>query len=175
MRNKINALIKQITVPSPFAVGPTNTYLIIDEPITLIDTGPATREAKEYLNKSLADLGYTVKDIERIILTHAHLDHFGLARWISDISGAQVYIHEDDQYNKELYKHHELRKEIIASLIKKGYQTVYEISRELFGDLPAIEVFLAVSEVIAHIELLETEGKIKSYKKNGIYFYKIVK
>jgi hypothetical protein len=35
--------IEKLVVPTPFPVGPINLYLIIDEPMTLVDTGPKTR------------------------------------------------------------------------------------------------------------------------------------
>ena len=41
--------IVPIIVPTPFYVGPVNCYLIAEDPLTLIDTGPKTKEASEAL------------------------------------------------------------------------------------------------------------------------------
>ncbi|MGH9916187.1 MAG: MBL fold metallo-hydrolase, partial [Pyrinomonadaceae bacterium] len=69
-------------------------YLIEEDPITLIDTGPKTKEAYEALRDGLRQSGLRVSDIKRILLTHTHEDHFGLARKLLDEAGAaSVYIH----------------------------------------------------------------------------------
>lgn len=86
----ILARIHQITLPTPFPVGPVHTYLVEGEPLTLVDTGPHTPEAWDALQRHLQALGYAASDIERIILTHAHSDHFGLVGKLAEISGAEV-------------------------------------------------------------------------------------
>jgi glyoxylase-like metal-dependent hydrolase (beta-lactamase superfamily II) len=63
------------------------------EPLTLVDTGPQTPETKAALESALETLGFRVSDLERIIVTHAHLDHFGLATALVARSGAQVAAH----------------------------------------------------------------------------------
>ena len=69
-----------ISVPTPFYVGPVNVYLIAEDPVTLIDTGPKTKEAVEAVREGLRRARFRVSDIRRIVLTHAHEDHCGLAR-----------------------------------------------------------------------------------------------
>jgi glyoxylase-like metal-dependent hydrolase (beta-lactamase superfamily II) len=82
-------------VPTPFYIGPVNVYLIAEEPLTLIDTGPKTKEAVEALRSGLRNAGILVSDIRRIVLTHAHEDHCGLARSLRDeAKDAEVLIHE---------------------------------------------------------------------------------
>ena len=39
--------IEKLVIPTPFPVGPINTYLIVDDPLTLVDTGPKTDAAME--------------------------------------------------------------------------------------------------------------------------------
>lgn len=68
-----------ITLPTPFPVGDVNVFLILDEPLTLIDTGPKTREALEGLRAGFLRAGVRFSDLRRLILTHTHEDHFGLA------------------------------------------------------------------------------------------------
>jgi glyoxylase-like metal-dependent hydrolase (beta-lactamase superfamily II) len=87
-------LIIPISVPTPFYVGPVNVYLIREEPLTLIDTGPKTREALEALKEGLRRERVRVADIKRIVLTHAHEDHCGLARSLRDeAKEAEVFVH----------------------------------------------------------------------------------
>src|SRR5258705_10940011 len=83
-----------ITLPTPFYIGPVNVYLIAEDPITLIDTGPKTKEAAAALREGLRSAGFLTADIRRIVLTHAHEDHCGLARSLRDeAKDAQVLVH----------------------------------------------------------------------------------
>src|SRR5256885_14049142 len=83
-----------ISLPTPFYVGPVNVYLIAEEPVTLIDTGPKTKEAMEALKEGLRRARLRVSDIRRIVLTHAHEDHCGLARSLRDeAKDAEVFVH----------------------------------------------------------------------------------
>lgn len=86
--------IVPISLPTPFYIGPVNVYLIAENPITLIDTGPKTKEAREALRDGLRHAGVRVHDIQRIVLTHAHEDHCGLARSLRDeAKNAEVLVH----------------------------------------------------------------------------------
>jgi glyoxylase-like metal-dependent hydrolase (beta-lactamase superfamily II) len=46
---------------------------------TLIDTGWKTARALDFLQQALAEIPAKITDIERIILSHAHPDHYGFA------------------------------------------------------------------------------------------------
>src|SRR5436190_22770919 len=86
--------IVPISLPTPFYIGPVNVYLIAEDPITIIDTGPKTEEAVATLRDGLKGAGFAVADIRRIVLTHAHEDHCGLARSLRDeAKDAQVFVH----------------------------------------------------------------------------------
>jgi glyoxylase-like metal-dependent hydrolase (beta-lactamase superfamily II) len=91
--------IEKLSLPTPFPVGPINIYIIVEEPITLLDTGPKTEEALTALREQLRSLGLIVRDIQRIILTHTHEDHCGLAGLLQRESAAQVYVHEWEYQN----------------------------------------------------------------------------
>jgi glyoxylase-like metal-dependent hydrolase (beta-lactamase superfamily II) len=59
--------------------------------VMLIDAGfPGSRE--EVL-ASLRELGFGVDDLRAILLTHAHIDHFGSAIWFAKTHGTPVYCH----------------------------------------------------------------------------------
>jgi glyoxylase-like metal-dependent hydrolase (beta-lactamase superfamily II) len=86
--------ITSIKLPTPFPVGPVNVYLIAEEPITLIDTGPKTKEAVEELKTGLRQNGFRLSDIRRILLTHSHEDHCGLVKTIRDeAKDAEILVH----------------------------------------------------------------------------------
>ncbi len=91
--------IEKLIIPTPFPVGPINIYLVIEDPLTLVDTGPKTDEALAALREQLRQLGFAIKDIQRVILTHTHEDHCGLAGTIQQESGARVYVHEWEYRN----------------------------------------------------------------------------
>jgi glyoxylase-like metal-dependent hydrolase (beta-lactamase superfamily II) len=82
--------IHRIQVPTPFAVGRVNVYLIEDEPLTLVDAGPNSATSFDELTSGLAGLGHSLEDIELVILTHQHIDHLGLVSLVAQRSGADV-------------------------------------------------------------------------------------
>ena len=87
--------IVPLSIPTPFYVGDVNVYLIKEDPLTLIDVGPKTREASDTLRSKLGQHGVSVADIRRIVLTHAHEDHCGLAKEVRDeAKDAEVYVHD---------------------------------------------------------------------------------
>ncbi|MDW5562952.1 MAG: MBL fold metallo-hydrolase [Methanomassiliicoccus sp.] len=71
-----------------------NTYILIDHGVTLIDVGMRKNVPK--IKKELEELGFSMKDIKTIIITHAHHDHMqGLAEIVS-LSSAKVMVGEED-------------------------------------------------------------------------------
>ncbi|MFA5890153.1 MAG: MBL fold metallo-hydrolase [Actinomycetota bacterium] len=85
-----------IALPTPFAVGDVNVYLIRSEPLTLIDTGTATLPAENALKLAFAREGLFLEALRRVVITHAHADHYGLAARIAELSGAELFIGADD-------------------------------------------------------------------------------
>ena len=85
--------LHRITLPTPFAVGPVHTYLAEGDPLTLIDTGVDTEDSLAALQAGLSAHGYELSDIQRIIITHSHVDHFGLAQRIAAAGNAEILAH----------------------------------------------------------------------------------
>jgi glyoxylase-like metal-dependent hydrolase (beta-lactamase superfamily II) len=82
--------VHRIAVPTPFAVGRINCYLLSGEPLTLVDTGPNSGTSLDYLERGLAEIGVRIEDLELIVLTHQHMDHEGLLEILERRSGAEV-------------------------------------------------------------------------------------
>jgi glyoxylase-like metal-dependent hydrolase (beta-lactamase superfamily II) len=82
--------IHRLAIPTPFLVGRVNCYLIEDDPLTLIDTGPNSGKSLDELEQALAAHGRAIEDLELIVITHQHMDHLGLLDILSRRSGAEV-------------------------------------------------------------------------------------
>lgn len=83
-----------LAIPTPFYVGDVNVYLIKQDPLTLIDVGPKTEEAAAALREKLGRHGIHLADIRRVVLTHAHEDHCGLAKQVRDeAKHAEILVH----------------------------------------------------------------------------------
>lgn len=89
--------IKRVEVPTPFTVGPVNIFIVKGDALVLVDTGPITRPGFEILKSALAKIGARVRHIDAILLTHAHIDHFGMGSVILDKSNAIICGHREDQ------------------------------------------------------------------------------
>jgi glyoxylase-like metal-dependent hydrolase (beta-lactamase superfamily II) len=85
----------RIEVPTPFEVGRTNCYVFAGDGVTLLDPGPATDEAYETLVAGLRERGYDPDEVDRVLITHPHMDHFGLANRIATDADAEVLAHTD--------------------------------------------------------------------------------
>ena len=82
--------IHRLAIPTPFMVGAVNAYLIEDEPLTLLDTGPNSGKSLDALERALAGRGRRVEDLELIVVSHQHMDHLGLVDILQRRSGAEV-------------------------------------------------------------------------------------
>jgi len=84
--------IAVLTLPTPFPVGDVNCYLIKGDVPTLVDTGPATAEARQALEEGLHREGLSLSDLRQVVITHAHVDHYGQAAMLQD-AGATLLAH----------------------------------------------------------------------------------
>ncbi len=79
-----------LPIPTPFAVGRVNCYLIDDDPLTLVDAGPNSGRALDELERCLRALGRRIEDLELLVISHQHMDHLGLVDILQKRSGAEV-------------------------------------------------------------------------------------
>ena len=123
--------IHRLRIPTPFAVGRVNCYLLEDEPLTLIDTGPNSGKALDELQSQLGERGHSIDDLELVILTHQHIDHLGLVEIIVEHSGAEVAAigvaaerlanfgedaEREDQFAVDLMLRNGIPEEVVAAL-----------------------------------------------------------
>jgi glyoxylase-like metal-dependent hydrolase (beta-lactamase superfamily II) len=143
--------IHRLAIPTPFMVGRVNAYLIEDSPLTLIDSGPNSAKALDELEQQLAARGHAIEDIELLVISHQHMDHFGLASILARRSGAEVaaldllasylgaYGQEtdlDDQFAEALMLRHGIPPEIVTALraVSAGFRawgSAVEVTRPL--------------------------------------------
>jgi glyoxylase-like metal-dependent hydrolase (beta-lactamase superfamily II) len=126
--------IEQLSIPTPFYVGDVNVYLIRSEPLTLIDVGPKTDEAAKALRSELGRRGISFADVGRIVLTHAHEDHCGLAKRVRDeAKDAEIYVHDWESGN--LFGR--LASEDHKALLRRSGvpEQVFEEMRELYQEI----------------------------------------
>ena len=94
--------ITPIAVPVPDVSNliTVNLYALGKGPITLIDTCLKASGALEYVSAALREAGLNIANVERIFITHGHMDHFGLAAAIRKAANHPVecFIHAQDRW-----------------------------------------------------------------------------
>ncbi|HKG64285.1 MAG TPA: MBL fold metallo-hydrolase [Solirubrobacteraceae bacterium] len=127
----MSGAIHRMAIPTPFMVGRVNCYLIDDDPLTLVDTGPNSGKALDCLERELAAHGRRIEDLGRIVITHQHLDHMGLLDVLARRSGAEVVAldllapvleefgaeaERDDELAEALMLRHGITRDVVTAL-----------------------------------------------------------
>lgn len=138
--------ILHFSIPTPFPVGPINIYLVQESPLTLIDTGPKTEIALGALRYQLREAGLIISDIERVILTHTHEDHSGLAHLIQQESGAKVYVHQWELDQISTARRNRVDRGLLGrtgvpELVLEQMDQQYEMIRRLADPVEDVEAF----------------------------------
>ncbi len=143
--------VHRLAIPTPFAVGRVNCWLIEDEPLTLLDTGPNSGKALDTLERALGDHGRRVEDLERIVVSHQHIDHEGLVEILARRSGAEVCaiaplapwlarfgeeMEADDVFGEQMMLRHGLPRDVVrvlraVSAAFRGWGAPATVTREL--------------------------------------------
>lgn len=87
-------VVHAIGVPQSWdtPLGPTWSYVIEGDYLTLVDTG--CNGTVQHLVEGLHVVGYPLSAVDRIIVTHGHLDHDGNCLEVVNRSGAELWAHE---------------------------------------------------------------------------------
>lgn len=146
-----------LPIPTPFAVGAVNCWLVTRDPVTLIDAGPRTPEAAAALEAGLAAAGIAPERVRRLLLTHGHHDHFGAAGWLAKKSpGLQVMGSPRDGHH--FRKDRDLRT-MGERLARSGLSR--ELRELIAGSVLAVDRFASPIEDLSPLadgELLGGEG-----------------
>ena len=154
--------IRCLAISTPFMVGRVNTYLIEDDPLTLLDTGPNSGKALDELERGLAALGRRIEDLGLIVVSHQHIDHMGLVSILARRSGAEVAaldalapwladysqsMNDDDAFAERLMARHGIAEDVrhalrAVSSAFRAWGAAATVTRPLRdGDDPAAVVF----------------------------------
>lgn len=88
----IDDALRWIRLPLPYALDHINLWLIADgDGWTLVDTGIATDVARGLWEEIFAH-GLEGRPIRRLIVTHFHPDHCGLAGWLVEQLGIELWM-----------------------------------------------------------------------------------
>jgi glyoxylase-like metal-dependent hydrolase (beta-lactamase superfamily II) len=85
-----------VQIPIPYPMKFVTVLIDTAQPVTLVDCALDTIEARESLEAALQELKLEFDDVRRIIVTHHHPDHFGLAGWIQERSNCEILMLELD-------------------------------------------------------------------------------
>ncbi|AEJ42480.1 MBL fold metallo-hydrolase [Alicyclobacillus acidocaldarius] len=86
--------IERVRIETPYPEDHVNAYLILGDPLTLVDSGLPFPKSLVQLEEGLARHGVRFADIEQIVVTHMHLDHIGGVSAVQRASGARIVVSE---------------------------------------------------------------------------------
>jgi len=142
-------------------MGTVNSYLFKSPVPTLIDSGEKSTECWDALIAGLSEHSLTITDIERLIITHAHVDHMGMAAKVAEASGAAVYVSDMVlPWAVELPKMQTERWDIIVNLLTEitgqndsplhqGFAQFFNNYKDYWDPIPAdvIKTFIVGEEL----------------------------
>jgi glyoxylase-like metal-dependent hydrolase (beta-lactamase superfamily II) len=97
MKEVLPGIFQMPLTLSGFSPDTVNTYLIReDDGFTMVDTGWDSPPAVESTERQLAEIGARLSDIKRVIVTHCHIDHFGMCPRLKNDYGARIFIHGNE-------------------------------------------------------------------------------
>lgn len=151
--------IHKIVLPTPYPIGDVNAFLVKGDTLTLFDVGPKTQEAYEALKWGINEVGYDMKEIEQVVLTHHHPDHAG---WVdafpdADILGHRYIDHwlrrteEFISYRNDFYREQLHLQAVPERYIEKMVQSRGEM--ELLGSIPLTKFIKNGDEIPGHVGL----------------------
>ena len=144
--------MRQHTIPTPYMVGDVHLYTTeIGGELVLFDTGPSTAEGVDYLQRHI-----DLRRLRHVLVTHCHIDHYGLAGWLAQHSEAQIYLPHKDALK---LRHHQRRIEHLERLLLEcGFDA--EFVAGFRGTLSGNQIFPPVPEHYRVAEESDLEGRL---------------
>lgn len=102
---RVHGTLHALQVPIPYPMKTVTVMIDTSAPVTMIDTALDTPEARAAIEDGLTALGLHWPDVERVIITHHHPDHYGLAGLVEERSGAAVQMLDVEIGRGERYWH----------------------------------------------------------------------
>ena len=139
-----------------------------DEYCVLIDAGSGTDPSHENLLAGLQQAGLQPSDLTHIILTHAHIDHFGGLTKLRPVTHAKIGVHELDL---QTVAHHEARVALIgrrlaAFLGETGLEeetreqvlSMYRFTKAIYQSVPVDFSYEAMDMQLGPLEFIHLPG-----------------
>jgi glyoxylase-like metal-dependent hydrolase (beta-lactamase superfamily II) len=87
----------------------TMTVIPDGDHVTIVDCGVWRPDLPDggvgALEAGLEGAGYALRDVSRIVVTHAHIDHYGMAGRLMELTGAPLLMHAHTDLDCEKYRH----------------------------------------------------------------------
>lgn len=144
-------------------------YLVRDgENTCLIDCGSGTETSHEDLLKGLNQAGVHLVDLTHILLTHAHIDHYGGLTRLRPLTGAKIGCHELDL---QTVAHHDARLALIGRrlasfLADSGLDeetrdqllNIYRFTKAIYQSVPVDFTYNDIREHVPALDLIHLPG-----------------
>ena len=144
-------------------------YLVLKDDLrVLIDCGSGTDSSHENLLDGLRRAGLQPSNLTHILLTHAHIDHYGGLSKLKPLTDARIGVHELDF---QTIAHHEARvalisRRLVSFLAETGLAentrdqllSIYRFTKALYQSVPVDFTFDAIDLRFDPFEMIHLPG-----------------
>lgn len=131
----------RIPVPVPYPLEFVNCYLLKGKGYALIDTALDTNEAKSTLTGALAEMGLRLSDLDEVVITHHHPDHYGLSGLIEALGVAVRMLDVEYEKGHWYWTHFEAWKQVSLSMFESHGMDA-EARVDLVGEMAATQALV---------------------------------
>ncbi len=130
----------------------TSAYLILDEAVTLVDVGFNGVNSSAFLERGFNTVGVEfgegvkISDVENIVITHGHGDHFGLLSY-EKLKGRTVYMHPLDSH--VLFNHQKTYAEWMEDQLKLVREAGSDVTLDNFYGDAEWRIYVGDYEIVA--------------------------
>jgi len=142
--------------------------LQLDGQNILIDTGSGTDISHDGLLKSLEQAGFQPSDLTHILLTHAHIDHYGGLAKLKPLTNAKIGCHELDL---QTVSHHDARLALIgrrlasylaetglAEETRDSLLGIYRFTKAIYQSTPVDFTYNDIKDHVPALEMIHLPG-----------------